>query len=152
MYIYIYCIHRATDPVSLQRHLYKDEAGEPDRLEASKERQSRRDAGIPRLRNQLATRYLPVCYGNLFIYSLFMISYLLNMVIFHSCVQLTEGTSGKTHRKWGRLDVVMWNHMMTKVKLGNLGNWEIPRFRKQHPVWWKNWIHKKIPFPALENH
>ena len=95
MYIYIYCIHRATDPVSLQRHLYKDEAGEPDRLEASKERQSKRDAGIPRLRNQLATRYLPVCYGKLFIYSLFMISYLLNMVIFHSCVQLPEGTSEK---------------------------------------------------------
>ena len=151
MYIYIYCIHRATDPVSLQRHLYKDEAGEPDRLEASKERQSRRDAGIPRLRNQLATRYLPVCYGNLFIYSLFMISYLLNMVIFQSRVQLPEGTSGKNIGNGGdRCGNVKPHDDESEIgQSGKLGN---PTLQETTSSLMETSIHKKIPFPAFENH
>ena len=151
MYVYIYCIHRATDPVSLQRHLYKDEAGEPDRLEASKERQSRRDAGIPRLRNQLATCYLPVCYGNLFIYSLFMISYLLNMVIFQSRVQLPEGTSGKNIGNGGdRCGNVKPHDDESEIgQSGKLGN---PTLQETTSSLMETPIHKKIPFPAFENH
>lgn len=80
-----------------------------------------------------------------------MMSYLLNMVIFHSCVQLPEGTSGKNIGNGGDRCGNVKPHG-DKSEIGQSGKLGNPTLQETTSSLMENLIHKNIPFPAFENH